>query len=143
MNIRVISIGSSNLDFAERGVIEYVKRIQRFANLEIFTVKEGKRTNEDIMKACEGRFVIVLDEHGTQYDSNGFASFLEHKRDQSISLAFVIGGPDGHTKEIQERADHTLSLSLMTFPHDLAKTLLLEAIYRSLTIMHGHPYHRS
>jgi len=93
------------------------------------------------MKA--GSFLIALDEHGKDIASTDLADLLRHNLDNSIpETAFAIGGPDGHGPEILKAANLTLRLGKMTWPHQLARVMLAEQIYRSLTILTGHPYHR-
>ena len=93
------------------------------------------------MKA--GSFLIALDEHGKDIASTDLADLLRHNLDNSIpEIAFAIGGPDGHGPEILKAANLTLRLGKMTWPHQLARVMLAEQIYRSLTILTGHPYHR-
>ena len=87
---------------------------------------------------------IVLDEGGKQFTSQAFAELLRKDRDDGArEMAFLIGGPDGHSVDIRNSADLVLSLSAMTLPHGLARALLTEQIYRALTIISGHPYHRA
>lgn len=87
---------------------------------------------------------IVLDEAGRQLTSNEFADHLRKARDDGTrEMAFAIGGPDGHGPSVREGADLVLSLSRMTLPHGLVRALLAEQIYRALTIISGHPYHRA
>ena len=86
---------------------------------------------------------IVLDERGKALTSRQFADLLARVRDRGEpSLAFLIGGPDGHGTAAREAADTTLSLSAMTLPHGLARIVLAEQIYRAVTLLTGHPYHR-
>lgn len=87
---------------------------------------------------------VVLDEVGRQLTSNEFADLMRKARDDGArEMAFLIGGPDGHGSSVREGADLILSLSRMTLPHGLARALLAEQIYRALTIISGHPYHRA
>lgn len=88
------------------------------------------------------KFVVLLDEKGKQFSSKKFAGFLEQKKNQSQNICFVIGGPNGHHDVIRSKADFLFSLSDLTFPHDIALMLLIETLYRSLSINVGHPYHR-
>ena len=142
MKISIITVGSPQLSFAKEGIAEYLKRMSRFADVDLMHVKEDKKTTEKILKLCEKKFVVLLDEKGKQFSSQELADFLEQKKNQSQNLCFVIGGPDGHRQEIRERADYTWSMSELTFPHDIAMMLLMETLYRSLSINAGHPYHR-
>lgn len=87
--------------------------------------------------------LIALDEKGDALTSEGFAGFLRKQRDAGPpSLAFVLGGPDGHGIATRERAMRKLSLGAITLPHGLARVVLVEQLYRAMTILAGHPYHR-
>ena len=93
--------------------------------------------------AAKADFRIALDERGKALSSDAFAKLLGRKRDDGIAtLAFLIGGPDGHGTAATDAADLTLSLGPMTLPHGLARVVLAEQIYRAVTILSGHPYHR-
>jgi 23S rRNA (pseudouridine1915-N3)-methyltransferase len=88
---------------------------------------------------------VVLDERGDMMSSVAFAQYLAARRDDGVkSAAFLIGGPDGHPAELMDRATHmSLSLGPMTLPHGLARVVLIEQVYRAITILSGHPYHRA
>ena len=89
-------------------------------------------------------FTLVLDERGKTMTSEGFAQLLQRHLDQGTQdLAFLIGGPDGHSASTRKTAGHLLSLGEMTWPHRLVRVMLFEQIYRAVTIMVNHPYHRS
>lgn len=95
-----------------------------------------------VAKLPEGRR-LALEPTGAVLDSAGFARLLHEARaGNSASLAFVLGGPDGHGEDLRLGADRSLSLGAMTLPHGLARVVLAEQIYRALTILAGHPYHR-
>jgi 23S rRNA (pseudouridine1915-N3)-methyltransferase len=86
---------------------------------------------------------VILDEGGQAMPSVAFAAFVRETRDTGTrEMAFLIGGPDGHDAALRSRADLVLSLSAMTMPHGLARVLLTEQLYRAVTIISGHPYHR-
>ncbi|MGH6735336.1 MAG: 23S rRNA (pseudouridine(1915)-N(3))-methyltransferase RlmH [Methyloceanibacter sp.] len=88
--------------------------------------------------------VICLDREGDKLSSEAFAAALAKLRDGGApGVAFLIGGPDGHGREVVERSDRTLSLGPMTLPHGLARIVVAEQIYRAMTILAGHPYHRA
>lgn len=97
-----------------------------------------------LLALCDGVGVrVVLDEHGRGTTSTEFAATLSTFRDGGIqSLAFIIGGPDGHDQTVLSAANRILSLSTMTLPHGLARVVLVEQIYRAVTILSRHPYHR-
>lgn len=143
MNITFITVGKPKLAFAQSGFAEYQKRIGRFASVKTFHLKEDKSLESNIAKHCEKKFIILLDEKGKLLSSKELAVFLETKRNQSIDLAFVVGGADGHSDALKKQADMLWSLSPLTFPHDVAMMLTLETLYRSLSIVAGHPYHRA
>ncbi len=90
-----------------------------------------------------GAFVVALDERGRVFDSAGFAAKLRNWLDQGIAdLAFLVGGADGHSDAVRQRADLRLALGAMTWPHLLVRALIAEQLYRAHTIITGHPYHR-
>ncbi|MGB0925159.1 MAG: 23S rRNA (pseudouridine(1915)-N(3))-methyltransferase RlmH [Minisyncoccia bacterium] len=142
MKIMIITVGSPQLSFAQQGIAEYMKRISRFADVDLVHVKEDKKTNEKILKLCDKKFVVLLDEKGKKFSSQTLSIFLEKQKNQSQNICFVVGGPNGHTSEIRNRGDYIWSMSDLTFPHDIAMMVLVETLYRSLSISAGHPYHR-
>jgi 23S rRNA (pseudouridine1915-N3)-methyltransferase len=138
----------------------YIKRLEqagralRFTPVDVIELPEARGDNVDTRKADEAsrlitklagvEYVIALDEHGRSLTSPAFADLLAKKRDAGTgSLAFVIGGPDGHGPALLARADYKLTLSPMTLPHGLARIVLAEQLYRATTILSGHPYHRA
>lgn len=91
----------------------------------------------------KGALIVALDEHGKHFTSPEFSQKIANYRDDGYpAIAFLLGGPDGHGQEVLNQADLKLSLSKMTWPHQIARALLFEQIYRAITIMSGHPYHR-
>ncbi|MCB8836658.1 23S rRNA (pseudouridine(1915)-N(3))-methyltransferase RlmH [Aurantimonas sp. VKM B-3413] len=110
------------------------------------SVTERRRDEAERLGAAipEGAVRVVLDETGKTLTSEDFAEALAKFRDTGRrDLVFLIGGPDGHDPSLTSSADLVLSLGRMTFPHQIARILLAEQIYRSATILAGHPYHRS
>lgn len=142
MKINIITVGHPHLSFAKQGIVEYQKRISRFANISLIHIKENKGMIKKILDTIGNDFCILLDEGGKQYTSRDLSIFLEKQKNQSRNITIVVGGPDGHEEELRNRADHIWSLSKLTFPHDIATMIVLETLYRSLTISAGHPYHR-
>ncbi len=104
-----------------------------------------KQESEALLKKISDKTVLVaLDEHGKSLRSEKFASQIARFRDRGVpGLVFVLGGPDGHGEGVLQRAELTLSLSAMTMPHGLARAVLCEQVYRALTILANHPYHRN
>lgn len=91
----------------------------------------------------KGALIVALDEHGKQFTSPEFSKKIANYRDDGHpAIAFLLGGPDGHGQEVLNQAHLKLSLSKMTWPHQIARALLFEQIYRAITIMNNHPYHR-
>ncbi len=154
MKIKIIQIGKSKeTSFNEIGR-ELVKRISAFADLEIVTIAEVKASSTftvqkaiekegaEILKAVEKeKYLIVLDEHGREFESKEFSSFLQKHEDGGEHLCFVIGGPFGLSNAVKERASVVVSMSKMTFTHQMIRIFLLEQIYRGFCIMRGKEYH--
>lgn len=108
---------------------------------------DGRKADEAarlLAKTSEAATKVVLDENGRELTSESFAAFLRDRREAGIaSIAFLIGGPDGHGSAALAGADLKLSLGKMTLPHMLVRVVLAEQLYRAATILTGHPYHRS
>ncbi len=109
------------------------------------TAELKRREGELLLKAIpDGAALIALDERGKSYPSEDFAAQIAKMRDEGTpTLAFVIGGADGLSSEVRDRAQLTLAFGRATWPHMLVRTMLAEQLYRAVTIMAGHPYHRS
>lgn len=142
MKIKLITVGAPKLSFAKSGIAEYSKRLSRFAQVEILHIKENKHTDKKIMTAIGPDVCLLMDEKGDHFSSLELSRLFGEYKNQSQSISIVIGGPDGHSLETRRRANKFLALSRLTFPHDIAMMLTLETLYRSLTILSGHPYHR-
>ena len=142
MKLKIITIGEPKLSFAKVGFGEYIKRLSAYHKLEVMHLRDGI-SDEKIINIIDNVFCVVLDEGGREFSSRELAQFLEQKAVQGIGeICFVIGGPDGHSDTIRQRADFVWSFGKMTFPHDLAMVILIEALYRASTITARHPYHR-
>ena len=135
MKVIVIAVGRLRPPFVD-DVAHYAKLLGRYARLELIEVREDANVAGRIP---ERAFVSLLDAGGKQYDSLGFSDFLEQRRASGRDLCFVIGGPFGNLE--LERVDHRLSLGEITLPHQLARVVLLEQIYRGHKILAGEPYH--
>lgn len=155
MKIVIIAVGKTSTDYVARGVEEFLKRANRYIGVELSVipdVKTSKALTEDSQKQSEGRnilaalqpgdVVVLLDERGKELTSREFSEMIERKMVQGIKrLVFVIGGPYGFAKEVYDRADGKLSLSRMTFTHEMVRLFFVEQVYRAMTIMRGEPYH--
>ncbi len=135
MRIIVVAVGRLRPPYAD-DIAHYAKLLGRYARLELIEVREESQVQSRIP---ERAFVSMLDATGQQYDSAGFSDFLEQRRASGRDLCFAIGGAFGELS--LERVDHRLSLGAMTLPHQLARVVLLEQIYRGHKIIAGEPYH--
>ncbi|MDR1305875.1 MAG: 23S rRNA (pseudouridine(1915)-N(3))-methyltransferase RlmH [Verrucomicrobiales bacterium] len=145
MKLLIVSVGKPRLDYARRGAAEYLARLARYLPVEWKQVREGAREQEGgrLLAASENCFRVALDEHGAQVTSRALTvSFEKWERRAVKTVAFLIGGADGHAPALRERADWQWSLSPLTLQHELALTVLLEQLYRVQTIRRGEPYHR-
>lgn len=134
MKIRLFYIGKARSRPLNQAADEYAKRTTRFCRFEMREIKSEREAPAD-SKALR----IVLDPRGKQASSETLAEWIE-KAGRDVD--FFIGGADGWSDEFRESADRLLSMSEMTMPHELARVLLAEQIYRAFTIMRGHPYPR-
>jgi 23S rRNA (pseudouridine1915-N3)-methyltransferase len=134
VRIVVVAVGRLRPPFAD-DVQHYQKLIARHARLELIEVREDEHVAR---RLPERAFVSLLDSQGTQFDSLGFSRFLEHQRQGGRDLCFVVGGPYGLDLDDVE---HRLSLGPLTLPHQLARVVLLEQLYRGHKILAGEPYH--
>jgi 23S rRNA (pseudouridine1915-N3)-methyltransferase len=134
VRIVVIAVGKLRPPYAD-DVQHYQKLLARHARLELVEVREDERV---VRRFPERAFVSLLDSRGDQMDSIAFSRFLEARRQSGRDLCFVVGGPYGLELESVE---HRLSLGPMTLPHQLARVVLLEQLYRGHKILAGEPYH--
>jgi len=130
----VLAVGRLRPPFSD-DVEHYSKLLQRQARVELVEVREDEALARRIP---ERAYVVLLDAAGTEHSSEGFAAFLEQRRQGGRDVCFVIGGPYGTALE---RHDHVLSLGPMTLPHQLARVVLLEQLFRAHKILAGEPYH--
>ena len=136
------------------GINDYAERISHYMPFDIVTIPELKNTKnltEEQQKQAEGELilkqlqpsdtVVLLDEHGKEYRSIEFARWLEQKQQTARRLVFVIGGPYGFSPAVYETAQEKLSLSKMTFSHQMIRLIFVEQLYRAMSILNGSPYH--
>ena len=145
MSVTVYAIGKLKRGPETELVTRYQTRLKRLkTTLREFPEREPKaREGADLLAALPGSsFVIALDERGEDMTSPDFARLLGERLDQGQSLSFIIGGADGLSDDVRERADRLIRFGRLTWPHQLVRGLLLEQIYRAETILLGHPYHR-
>ena len=152
MRIRIVMVGRTERGFVAEGTSHYLDRILHWTKVEEVVLPKSVRATADeqrneeektLLKAiASGGRVIVLDEIGVSMSSSEFAKKLGAWRDQGVrDTTFVIGGAYGMTDAVRKRADLVLSLSPMTFPHQLVRLLFAEQLYRAYSLLHGTGYH--
>ena len=155
MKITLAVIGKTEVAFVRQGIEEYVKRLGHYVSFNIQyigDVKSTRKMSEAQQKVAEGKallgaletsdHVVLLDENGTERTSVDFSVWLERRMASgSKRLVFVVGGPYGFSPEVYARANEKISLSKMTFPHELVRLVFVEQLYRAFTILRHEPYH--
>ena len=154
MKTELILVSKTTDKHLMAGINDYLERISHYMPFEIIVIPELKNTKnmtEEQQKVREGELilqkiqpsdtVVLLDEHGKQFRSVEFADWLQKKQNTARKLVFIIGGPYGFSEPIYTRANEQISLSKMTFSHQMVRLLFVEQIYRACTIIKGEPYH--
>ena len=155
MKINLILVGKTNSNTFQGIIDDYSERIKHYTPFEVTVIPELKNTkslSQEQQKKMEGDlilkllqdsdYVVLLDEHGKELRSIEFATWMS-KKQQSVSrrLLFIIGGPYGFSPDIYGRANEKLSLSKMTFSHQMVRMIFVEQLYRAFTIIKGEQYH--
>ena len=138
--IRILAVGKVRKGWVLEGIATYLKRLPGLQVVELRDAGKAKEADAVLAALQPGEQLVVMAEEGQTFDSPAFAERL--KGSGSERLVFVIGGAEGIDPALKARASWKLSLSPMTFPHELARLLLLEQLYRALTIQQGGPYHK-
>ena len=155
MNIKLLAIGRTDDKQLQQLIDQYVKRLSHYVkfNLEIIPdLKNTKNLSEAQQKEKEGELIlkklaptdvlILLDENGKQFSSIDFSTYLQKRMNAGIkTLVFVIGGPYGFSDEVYKKAKGKISLSKMTFSHQMIRLFFVEQLYRGFTILRNEPYH--
>ena len=157
-NITIITVGTLKENYLKEAVAEYKKRLSQYARVDEVNIKEERIANEDdsaeIRRALEaeadkiisaipkGAGKIALCVEGKQYDSPALASLIGRMADESGKIAIIIGSSHGLSDRVKRECDVRLSFSQLTFPHQLMRVVLYEALYRSFTILAGKKYHK-
>ncbi len=154
MKTELILVGKTVNKHFNAGINDYVERIGHYMPFSITTIPELKNTknlSESQQKEREGELilkqiqptdtVVLLNEHGKEFRSIEFADWIQKKQNTARRLIFVIGGPYGFSNDVYERANEKISLSKMTFSHQMVRLIFTEQIYRACTIIKGEPYH--
>lgn len=155
MKICLLVIGKTDAAYIRAGIEEYEKRMGKYVNYEmkvLSDVKNSKHMSEEVQREKEGEllleqlqtgdFVVLLDEKGKQLNSVEFSTYVAQKMQLGIKrMVFIIGGPYGFTGKVYERGNDKISLSKMTFSHQMVRMIFIEQLYRAMTIWKGEPYH--
>lgn len=154
MKTILILVGKTTDKHFQAGISDYAERISHYMPFDIVTIPELKNTkslSEEQQKTMEGELIlkqlqasdtlVLLDEHGKELRSIELAKWLEQKQQTARRLIFVIGGPYGFSEAVYNRANEKLSLSKLTFSHQMVRLVFTEQIYRACTIIKGEPYH--
>lgn len=155
MRITLLTVGKTNDLSFKNAISEYQKRLKFYISFDIEEIPSPKNTKnltEDNQKQKEGELilkylqpedeVVLLDDKGAEYTSMQFASYIEKKSASGLKrLVFVVGGPYGFSQEVYQRANDKVSLSRMTFSHQMVRLVFTEQLYRAMTILRGEPYH--
>ena len=155
MKITFLTVGKTEDAYLKDGIDKYVKRLKHYTKLVIIELDELKNTKAlttEQQKAKEAELilkkitpldhVVLLDENGADLTSKQFAAYIEKREVGSVShIVFVVGGPYGFDQSVYERSNDKLSLSSMTFSHQMVRLFFIEQLYRAYTIIKGEPYH--
>lgn len=154
MDIKLLTVGKTDVKWVKEGLDLYMSRLAHyvpFSLIEIPQLKNVSSFSKDQIKEKEGELILkqlrtsdlvwLLDERGKQYSSLEFADFLQKVMSRGRDIVFVIGGAYGFSKDVYARADGMVSISKMTFSHQMVRTVFAEQVYRAFTIIRGEPYH--
>lgn len=155
MNIKLLVVGKTDVKYLQTGIDEYLSRLKHYVNFELEVIpalKDQKGASPEEIKEREAALilkrleksdmVVLLDEHGRQYTSVGYSEYLQKLMNSGVrNLTFVIGGAFGFAPSIHARASAKMSLSNMTFNHQMVRLIFVEQLYRAFTILKHEPYH--
>jgi len=155
MRFYILAVGNKMPSWITNGYLEYVKRLSNEFPIKLIEIKPEKRVNskkiEQILQVERVRIeaaipagcrIVALDESGKQWSTLKFSNEILNWKDTGNNIAFVIGGADGLHVEIKSKAHNVLALSALTLPHGFVRVLLAEQLYRAVSIIKQHPYHR-
>ena len=155
MNIKLLVVGKTDEKYLQEGIANYEKRLKHYVGFEIAVIpalKDQRGTSPTEMKEREAQLIlkqveksdriVLLDEHGAQRTSVGFAEYMQKQMNAGIrNLTFVVGGAFGFAPSVYAAAHDKMSLSPMTFNHQMVRLFFVEQLYRAFTILHHEPYH--
>lgn len=155
MNIKLVVVGKTDMSFVQEGIDVYEKRLKHYVNFDIEVIpalKDQKGASPEeikdreaalLLKKLEGADrIVLLDEHGKEHTSVGFSEYLQKQMNAGVrSLVFVVGGAFGFAPSVYKVAHDKISLSQMTFNHQMVRLFFVEQLYRGFSILHHEPYH--
>lgn len=154
MKITLLTVGKTDVRWVREGLELYVSRLSHYVrfslkeipelkNVSAFTKEQIKEKEGELILSSltAGDFVVLLDERGRKYRSVEFADFIRERLNRGADMVFVVGGAYGFSQKVYSRADSMMSLSDMTFSHQMVRTIFAEQLYRAFTIIRGEPYH--
>lgn len=155
MNIRLLVISKTDIPYLQEGISEYCKRLKHYVNFEIDVIpalKDQKGASPDEIKEREAALIlkklqgadriVLLDEHGKEHTSVGYSQYIQKQMNAGVrNLVFVVGGAFGFAPSVYAVAHDKISLSQMTFNHQMVRLFFVEQLYRAFTILHHEPYH--
>lgn len=154
MQITLLVVGKTTDKTLDSLIADYQKRLTHYVPFQMRVIpelKNAKSLSFEQQKSLEGQeilkvvgptaFVMLLDEHGKEYRSIEFADYMQKRMSAGQDMYFVVGGPYGFSPEVYARANGKISLSQMTFSHQMIRLIFVEQIYRAMTILRGEPYH--
>ena len=154
MRLRIVALGHRMPAWVDAGCSEYLRRMPASFAVEVVELKPEPRDRGKpvshilaaeatrVAAACRGARVVALDEHGHPWTTRMLAEALARWRDESCDVAFVIGSADGLADEVKRDAAAVVAISALTLPHGLVRIVLAEQLYRAVSLLAGHPYHR-
>lgn len=154
MKITLLTVGKTDVRWVREGLELYASRLSHYVKFSVKEIPELKNVSafsKEQIKEKEGElilsslgnedFVILLDERGRKYRSVEFADFVRERLNRGADMVFVVGGAYGFSQKVYSRSDSMMSLSDMTFSHQMVRTIFAEQLYRAFTIIRGEPYH--
>ena len=154
MEIKLIAIDDKLPSWLESGIVQYQKRIPKNIHFQLITPSAIKRTktnsieiikekeSDKLLSLTQGTKIIALDEKGKQHTTKNFAEKIKNWQLTDEKVVFLIGGADGHSQKLKQTADELWAISPFTLTHGMARLLMVEQIYRSISLLNNHPYHR-
>lgn len=144
MRFKIISFNHKLNKEIDKLINHYKKQVRNLEIEEYKPISDSKKENDFVLsKISDGDYLVCMSENGETYSSNSFASFIEKTIQHHKKIVFIIGKAEGIGKDLLSNANKIISLSSFTFPHEVAKLLLVEQIYRAVSIINNHPYHKN